>query len=61
MISGVNAGLICFTSLLCLELNVSAMQKPHVIASETSIHRFSYKEVIWKYAANLQENSHAKG
>ena len=29
-------------------------------STETTIHRSSEGKVLWKYAANLQENTHAE-
>ena len=31
-----------------------------LINTEVALHRCSYKKLFWKYAANLQENTHAK-
>ena len=27
---------------------------------EAAVHKFSYKKMFWKYAANLQHNTHAE-
>ena len=32
---------------------------PYIAYSEVALPRCSYKKVFWKYAANLQENTHA--
>ena len=34
--------------------------KPLIAESEAALQMCSYKKVFWKYAANLQENTHAK-
>ena len=31
-----------------------------LLSSEAAIKRCSYEKVFWKYAANLQENTHAE-
>ena len=31
------------------------------VAQEAAFHRFFYRKVFWKYAANPQENTHAEG
>ena len=31
-----------------------------VLNTEVAVQRCSYEKVFWKYAANLEENTHAK-
>ena len=50
-----------------LEKNIEALVFHRILliilenlTAEAAIQRCSYKKVFWKYAANLQENTHAK-
>ena len=36
------------------------MQVLQIILSEAATQRCSWEKVLWKYSANLQENTHAK-
>ena len=47
-----------FIKMLSIRVGYSRFFKQ--VGSEAALHRCSYKKVFWKYAANLQENSHAE-
>ena len=47
-------------SLFCLLTSLLLLTVTSNIPSETALHRYSYKKLFWKYAANLQENAHAE-
>ena len=48
-----------FHVLVCTILNLFLIQR--LFIPEAAIQRFSKEKLFWKYAANLQENTHAEG